>query len=462
MFKKNNEIKTINKFLILTFVVAGILLVNVHLIAADSQYTWAKSFGGSGEEDLWRTLDRASDGGYVMASYTTSFGFGQKDILLVKVSEDGTIEWQKTYGSGGNEAPRTIKQTSDGGYVIAARASVNGGDALVIKLSSTGKIQWQKAYGGPGDDIAHYIIQTSDGGYLIGGFTKSSSFTAGEKDFFVVKLSSTGNVEWQKSFGGSGDDVIRVLKQTSNGDYLVSGFTHSFGAGRGDILIIKLDPNGDIIWQKTYGGTKFEEVCCILEYPDGYLVMEQTSSFGGTQGWIFKIDEDGGIIWQKTYGGDGFDELSSAQITPDGGFIVAGETTSFGVGDGKEDFWLLKFSPSGNIQWEKRYGGSGQDEAEMVALTPEGGYVLLGKTASFGTNVDLWSVKTDSNGNVKGCIQDVTAAGTPTSSSVKNSNAVPSNVNTVVHNTNVSVRNTNYGTKDISTTVGTQCAVTPI
>lgn len=262
---------------------------------------------------------------------------------------------------------------------------------------------------------------------------------------------------WAKSYGGTGDDVIRYVKQTKDGSYLVAGFTHSYGI-KGDILVLKLNPDGSVQWQKTYGGSKFEEPSVILEMPDGYLVMEQTASFsGGTDGWILKLDSGGNILWQKTYGGGSFDEISAAVPTGDGGFVIAGETKSFGAVI--EDFWIVKFDSQGNVQWEKRHGGPGLDEAESIALTPEGGFLVVGHTQSFGVSgYDVWALKLDSSGSLLGgCTPEFVSRDTKLT--VKNSNALPVERNLSVANAPVKFKNTNAIVLDSTATVRVQCDI---
>jgi hypothetical protein len=351
--------------------------------------------------------------------------------------------------------------TSDGGYVIASRSNSFGGGSnfWVLKINDTGGIDWQKTIGGTRSEIPHAIQQTADGGYIVGGFT--NSFGALGKDYYVVKLDPAGSVEWENRYGGSGGDVIRYILQASDGGYLVAGFTHSFGT-RGDIMILKLDADGGIEWQKRYGGAKFEEPSTILEVSDGYIVMEQSSSFtASTDAWIFKIDFDGDFIWQKTFGGrGGMDELSSAMLTNDGGFIAAGETSSNFIPS--EDFWAVKFDSEGMPQWQKRYGGSHIDSVESMDLTPEGGVIMVGTTRSFGAgNLDIWGVRVNADGTLPGdCTNEIEVH--DTEARIKNTTAVPVDVDVVFAETESSVKDTNAIVSDTDATIEVQCHATEI
>jgi uncharacterized delta-60 repeat protein len=405
---------------------------------------------------MFRGITEASDGGYIFVGETDSFGAGSNDAWLLRLSEDGEVEWQRTYGGGSGDTGRVVRTTPDGGYIVAGQThsfSSGSTDFWLIKFDSDDNIVWQKAYGGPRSDIAHALDLTSDGGYIVAGFT--TSFGASSKDYFVIKLDEGGAVQWQKRFGASGEDVVRVVKQTSDGNYLVAGFTHSFGQG-GDIMILMLDGSGNVEWQKRYGGAKFEEPGAIFEVSDGYIVLEQTASFsGGADGWIFKIDSDGNMISQKRYNGNGFDELSAVRQTPDGGFIVVGETRSFGLS--LEDFWVLKFDSSANLEWQKRYGGDDIDEAEAVALTPDGGYIIAGITRSFDSaGRDIWILRLDAEGNISQCTPEV-HAGITTNAAVKDTTATPIVPTLTVANTTVSIKNSNAQIEDTDADISMQC-----
>jgi hypothetical protein len=420
--------------------------------------TFAMRIGGPGKDDVWRSIEPRSKGGYIIAGSTDSFGAGKNDGWIIKLSEDGQIESQKTYGGKGGDSLRMVRQTSDGGYVVAGMTNSfsNGrSDVWVMKFDSNGNMQWNKGYGSSNHEMAHAIEPTSDGGYLVGGYT--TSFGAQLKDYFVLKIRSDGSLEWAKRFGGSGDDVIRVVKQISNGDYLIAGFTHSFGV-RGDIMILRLEADGDILWQKRYGGNKFEEPSTILEVPGGYIIMEQSSSFSNTDGWLFKIDGAGGIVWQKRFGGTGFDEISAAELTSDGGFLVAAETKSFGAVN--EDFWVIKFNSEGVAQWQKRYGGAGIDEPEAITLTPEGGSFVVGTTRSFDSvGMDVWFLRLDADGDIQQCASGVTA-GVETDAKERATSAVPANVSTSSVAVSPSVRTGNMlaGTETM-VNISFQCGV---
>jgi hypothetical protein len=221
-------------------------------------------------------------------------------------------------------------------------------------------------------------------------------------DFWVLKLDASGNVQWQKTYGGVDDDRARSIQQTSDGGYVAAGWTKSFGAGNSDYWVLKLDASGNVQWQKTYGGADWDYTSSIQQTADGGFVVEGYSvSFGAGNWdfWVLNLDASGNVQWQKTYGGAGDDRTSSIQQTTDGGYVVAGNTVSFGAGS--NDFWVLKLDASGNVTWQKTYGSNDRDRAYSIQQTADGGFVVAGRTTSFGAGgEDSWVLKLDANGEI--------------------------------------------------------------
>jgi hypothetical protein len=251
-----------------------------------------------------------------------------------------------------------------------------------------------------GGSAANSIIQSSDGGYVVAGWT--SSFITGGYDMFVVKLDSSGNVQWAKTIGGSNSDYAWSITQSSDGGYVVAGRTSSFGAGDWDIYVVKLDSSGNVQWTKTIGGSGLDEANSIIQSSDGgYVIAGGTGSFGagGSDFYVVKLDGLGNVIWTKTIGGIFGDGANSIIQSSDGGYAVAGETWSFGAG--YPDFYVVKLDSSGNVQWTKTIGGRYEDTALSIIQSSDGGYVVAGKTRSFGIGGDdFYVVKMDSNLNV--------------------------------------------------------------
>ena len=327
---------------------------------------WAKTYGGTGQDYAY-SIQQTSDGGYIVAGMGDTFDF-DKDLWVLKLNSDGTVAWQKAY-RGDDISASFIQQTSDGGYIVLG---VIFNDAtrkkyfLVLKLNSDGTVAWQqKAYGETGYEYANSIQQTSDGGYIVVGGSNVAN-----EDVLVLKLNSDGTVVWQKTYGGTKSDSASSIQQTSDEGYIVVGNTYSFGTGSGDFWILKLNSYGTVAWQKTYGGTSYDYASSIQQTSDeGYIVVGNTYSFGTGSGdfWILKLNSDGTVAWQKTYGGTSYDFANSIHQTSDGGYIVAGYTYSFGAGFC--DFWVLKLLSDGTINFNSNSGASTTDTSATVSET---------------------------------------------------------------------------------------------
>lgn len=378
------------------------ILIFIFAIPHFLQAQWARVYGGDGD-DWANSIQQTSDGGYIVAGYTDSFGVELSDIWVAKLSFAGDIEWQNTFGGNQDEEAYSVDETSDGGYIVAGYTDSFGLgnlDYWVLKLSSEGIIEWQQTFGGSGDDWAYSVHQTSDGGYIVGG--SSDSFGSGEVDFWVLKLSSDGDVEWQDIYALGVNSFLSSIQETSDGGYITAG--HIFPAINNsyDLLILKLTSTGLIEWQRYYGGSQDDWANSIRQTDNGeYLVAGQTQSFGagGWDFWVLKLTSVGDVDWERTYGRGGDDKADSAQQTSDGGFIVAGHTDSFGAG--LSDFWLLKLSSSGNIEWQRTYGDSGEEAAYSIQQTDDTGYVVAGRTDSYSTgDFDFLVLKLYSNGEI--------------------------------------------------------------
>jgi hypothetical protein len=361
--------------------------------------TFAKTYGGT-STDVAYSVQQTSDGGYIVAGYT----YG--DILLIKTDANWNLQWAKTFGGMDDDLAYSVQQTSDGGYIVAGFTSsfgAGGWDIFLMKTDASGNLQWAKTFGGMNDDLAYSVQQTSDGGYILAGYT--GSFGAGDYDFFLIKTDANGNIIWAKTYGGIYYDLAYSVQQTSDGGYIVAGETWSFGAGYLDIFLIKTDASGNVQWAKTYGGTGWDGANSVQQTSDGgYIVAGYTRSFGagGYDIFLIKTDANGNIIWAKTYEGTDSDWAYSVQQTSDGGYILAGLTRSFGAGGW--DIFLIKTDANGNLQWAKTYGGTDWDYAFSVQQTSDGGYIVAGYTRSFGAGgSDVFLVKTDASGDIGSC-----------------------------------------------------------
>jgi hypothetical protein len=351
---------------------------------------WTRTFGGAGEDACY-SMQQTTDGGYILAGYTSSFG---SNAWLVKTDENGDSIWSQTYSGDF----RSVQQTLDGGYVLAGVRSLAGNcDFLLTKTDANGNQIWSRTFGGSGYDDCYSVQQTSDGGFILAGHTKS--FGAGRNDFWMVKTNLNGDSLWSRTFGGTWEEVCYSVQQTTDGGYMLAGYTRSFGWACPNLWLVKTDENGDSVWSRTFGGSSNNDDECFSAQQTsdgGYILAGYTKT--GYYGWMLdvwlvKTDSNGNLVWDRTFGASSYDNCYSVQQTSDGGYILGGTTQSFGAGS--EDFWLVKTDSNGNSLWSRTFGGSGQEICYSVKETSDGGYILAGYASSFGAGSgDFWLVKT--------------------------------------------------------------------
>lgn len=312
-----------------------------------------------------------------------------------------TVEWVRTYSVGVDDHVRSVVQTSDGGYVLAGNTQGNNTDrqALIVKTDSSGNIQWERTYGDVYTDEAHAIVPTSDGGYAVAGVTWPSNDSG---HFWIFKINASGNVQWNRTYGGPHNDNAWSLVGTSDGGYAITGFTNNFGLGDSDFWLIKTDTSGAEQWNRTYGTTGNDVAYSVIQTSDGGYAM--TGRQNGHQCWLVKTDSSGTMQWNQTYGDATVNSTGYSLVqTSDSGYAIGGFTGSLnGSTSMPYDFLLVKTNASGDLEWNQTYGGASEEIARSIAQTPDGGYVLAGYTESFGAgNQDVWLVKTDSSGNMQ-------------------------------------------------------------
>jgi predicted secreted protein len=367
---------------------------------AQAASMWNRTFGGEASDTAAGETVQAIDGGYAILGDTSSFGAGGSDFWLIKTDADGNMLWNKTYGGTGTETSGDMCLTNDGGYAMSGYTTsfgAGGQDFWLVKVDADGNMLWNKTYGGTANEYAYHVIQTVDGGYAL--FGQTDSFGAGGNDFWLVKTDGSGNAQWNKTYGGTANDIGIHVLQTADEGYALLGHTSSFGTGPLDAWLIKTDSTGIMQWNQTYGGTGNEFGQCLDQSSDGgYVIGGITTSYGAgsTDFWLFKTDAAGSMQWNQTYGETGSDGATHFIQTSDGGYAITGWTT----GDG-QDAGLVKTDSAGNLQWNQTYGGAGSEIAYALLETSDGGYLLTINTNSFGAGgYDIWLVKTDESGVV--------------------------------------------------------------
>jgi len=420
------------------------VLVNTIEAQRSLSINWEKNYGGSSDEYLHHT-SKSHGSGYIMLGDTYSSDIdvtgnnGQSDCWLVKTSETGAIEWQKNYGSMGDDYGSQIQATNDGGYIFVGTASnATGdvtahhggyGDVWVVKIDANGNIDWQKCYGGTEYDMGINISQTSTGNFIIGASTSStdgdvaSPAPGGYGDFWVFMIDNLGNIMWEKAIGSPEFDILMDLEITSSGGCVVSGVVGGSGGhvtnyyGQDDAWVVKLDATGNIVWENTFGGTQRDEGNAISVLPTGDLILAFTSSSSdGTMSsnngdgdmWIAKLSSTTLTLdWAQSFGGSLPEEARSILVQSDG-IVIAGSTSSSN-GDvssnhGQVDGWVIKVDNSGALVWDKSFGGSLNDYVSDVIELSGNNFAIASSTQSNDFDIsqnngqhDFWLANIDIN-----------------------------------------------------------------
>ena len=313
-----------------------------------------KTFGGK-ERDEADSIIQIKDGGFIIAGGTESFGNGGYDAYLIKIDKKGNKIWEKTFGGKYNDILFSIVNSGDGGFIVAGGTESFGNrdyDAYLIKLDKNGNKIWEKTFGGKDNDMAFSIVNSSDGGFIVVGGT--FSFGKGEEDLYLIKIDKNGNKIWEKTFGGKEDEMALSIVKSLDGGFIVAGYTKSFGHGKKDTYLIKIDKNGNKIWEKTFGGKDLDWANKIIKSKGGGLIVAgETWSFGHGKGdaYLIKIDKNGNKIWQKTFGGKKSDEAIAISQIADSKYIVIGYTKSFG--NGKSNVYIINTEKYGNNKFHR-------------------------------------------------------------------------------------------------------------
>jgi hypothetical protein len=382
-----------------------------------------RTFGGD-DSDSINSAYPTSDGGYILAGTTQSYGSGNRDAWLIKTDAQGNELWNKTFGGVYDDWGRSALPTSDGGYIMVGSTRsfrAENTDTWLIKTDSQGQEVWNRIFGGANTDEALSVQHTDDGGYILAGWT--ASFGKGAFDAWLIKTDSQGREVWSRTFGGTNTDVAHSVQQTSDSGYILAGRTNTYGAGDFDAWLIKTDPEGQEVWNKTFGGAENDWAVSVQPTQDGgYILGGATKSYSAvnTDAWLIRTDARGIKLWDKTFGGTGIVWTNMVQPTLEGGYIISAfaaeiePETQVGASNGaislnqKNSFYagggdtlLIKTDSQGQELWSKTFGGVSWDMLYSVHHTFDGGYILAGETSSFGAgDMDAWLIKVNSEGNI--------------------------------------------------------------
>jgi len=365
--------------------VVSLMLASAIPFAVASSFFY-RTYGGRGEAYC---VVQTSDGGYAMVGFT-AYNQSDADAWLVKTDSDGNMEWDKTYDAG---SMGSIVQASDGGYTIAGSTSSFGAgrsDFWLVKTDSSGNMEWNQTYGGPKDDHACSIVQTRDGGYTIAGDT--NSYGVGYTDFWLVKTDSSGNMEWNQTYGGPYSDSAHSMVQTSDGGYAIAGDTNSYRIGYTDFLLVKTDSLGNVEWNQTYGIAGSNWPQSVVQTSDGgYALAGYKGSFTADyyDCWLVKTDSAGNMEWNQPYSLSTVGDMCHSMIqTKDGGYLLAGVK-------GFTTMFLIKTDSLGNMDWNQTHG---YGNANSVIETSDGGYAMAGNAWGNPESPSFCLVKTDEAG----------------------------------------------------------------
>lgn len=375
-------------------------------IDEDGDVTLNQNLGGEEFDITAYSVVQGNDGGYVITGFVYANPDGDINAWIIKIDENGAELWAQTYGDNNffdltHSFAQSIIPGNNGEYLIIGTTD-NGErnrDVLLIKADENGDISnfdktadgclWNKVIGSPYSDSSSSIIQANGGGYLIAGHTQSFYIDHTQNDALITKIDENGNELWRRKYGGTEQDVARSVIRGNNGGYVIAGETWSFDAEINyDTWVIKIDENGNELWSRTYGGNDAYSV--IPGNDGGYLVAGTTAPIGAgeSDAWIIRIDENGEALWEKTFGGEGVDSAYSVIAGNTGGYVIAGDTTSYG--EGNSEPWLIKIDENGNEVWSQTFGSTSFDSARSVIQGNDGGYVVTG---------NAWIFKIDEDGN---------------------------------------------------------------
>ncbi|MFW6040239.1 MAG: hypothetical protein ACOC85_00200 [Thermoplasmatota archaeon] len=359
---------------VISFIIISLLITVIFVpFTAEGRLkrNWSRNYGGEYHDIAYEVL-LSEDGGYLLVGYSNSVSPNKRyQVFIVKTNSNGYTEWTKDIGGDYSDRAFAATKTADGGYAIAGSTTSYGGrdneDFYLIKIDNEGNLEWENNFGGDHNEIAYDVIQTSDGGYILVGTT----VTFGHKgtDWWIVKTDANGEKEWSRYYGGQQDEACTALVETEQGDFVLGGYTASYG-----------DP-GYGLWA--------------LKIDEDKIDKEKIDEEGEMQGIEL---EQKAIIWETNVGGFLDDKIYDLIVTQDGGYAATGETRSYT--ETGSNFWLVKLDSEGKEEWNNSYGGDFEEVAYSLIQTPEETYMMAGYETSYGgVQEDIFVVEADENGD---------------------------------------------------------------
>ena len=424
---------------------------------------FAMTIGDTGDDSI-NFIDQTSDGGIIMVGYTYSFGTNG-DLWIVKMDSVGAIEWEKAIGGTfGVDYGFTVLETADNGFIVAGNAKFNAlinswVHPWIIKFSSTGVVEWEKMISGIYDEEIYSIQQTSDAGYILSGFT--SDFSADYDDAWIIKLNSSGVVEWENTYGGTSTfayDYGRSIRQNSDGSYIVAGSSSTSG-NSDDAWIMKLNSNGTVNWSKSFDRATWADVFYdVKQTSDNGFIAVGNSKLSGSDIdiLVLKVDSDGNVEWIENIGGTWEESAFSVEETTSGDFVIAGFTDTYTVeDDGTDDGWIIKLSSTGSLLWLKAFGGSSDELFNSTTLTTTGEIIAGGFAKSYGEGLnDAWILRITSDGDCLTLDRNTTATITSSGNNLDLGDFTDTSTTVTVTSTSASIDDTSaHSTETITTAI---------
>ena len=371
-------------------------IITATVFAQAPNTLWLQTIGDA-SSNFGESVQPTRDGGFIVLG-TTKTASGSSQFYLARTDGSGNTIWTQTYGGAGDDFAASVQQNWDGGFILtgSTRSGGNGeSDLWLIRTDSLGNQIWERKFGTAGRDGGNQVIQTNDSGFAVIGSTEPS----GNSDFnaWLVRVDSSGNLLWTRTFGGSDTTFGLSVQQTDDGGFIFAGTTRFFG--NTDIWLVRTDDQGTMLWQNIMGSAESEFPGEVQQTSDGgFIVVGSTNDTPDLADdiWLIRIDASGSTIWSRFFGSAGSDHGESVQQTPDGGFIITGRTPSPSI-QHDIDLWLIKTDPNGGLIWSNIYGGAEADYGRSVRNTGDGGYIVCGSTHSFGQGeYDFWLIRLES------------------------------------------------------------------